>query len=87
MENPWGVCYFKKLNFALTGKVSPIEKKREHSVKSVSGDQSLKPREITGNQKKEKSAESPELTDEEYWEEMLFISLGPCGWNIGCGCG
>ena len=25
--------------------------------------------------------------DEEYWEEMLFLSLGPRGWNIGCGCG
>ena len=27
------------------------------------------------------------LSDEEYWERMLFISRGPTGWNIGCGCG
>ena len=27
------------------------------------------------------------LDDEDYWEEMLFISRGPNGWNIGCGCG
>lgn len=27
------------------------------------------------------------LNDEEYWEEMLCVSLGPRGWNIGCGCG
>ena len=25
--------------------------------------------------------------DEEYWEEMLFLSRGPRKWNIGCGCG
>ena len=25
--------------------------------------------------------------DEEYWEEMFFLSLGPRKWNIGCGCG
>jgi len=24
--------------------------------------------------------------DEEYWEEMLFLSRGPRKWNIGCGC-
>ena len=29
----------------------------------------------------------PAESDEEYWEEMLFISRGPTGWNIGCGCG
>lgn len=28
-----------------------------------------------------------EKSDEDYWEEMLFISRGPNGWNIGCGCG
>ena len=27
------------------------------------------------------------LSDEEYWEEQIFISRGPAGWNIGCGCG
>ena len=28
-----------------------------------------------------------ERSDDEYWEEMLFLSLGQRKWNIGCGCG
>lgn len=31
--------------------------------------------------------EEIEKNDEDYWEEMLFISRGPNAWNIGCGCG
>lgn len=49
---------------------------------------------IEGSMNEEKvQAESDSLkcganiSDEEYWEEMLFTSLGPRGWNIGCGCG
>lgn len=34
-----------------------------------------------------KNRENCEKSDEDYWEEMLFISRGPSGWNIGCGCG
>lgn len=35
----------------------------------------------------DKNSEKSEKSDEDYWEEMLFISRGPTGWNIGCGCG
>ena len=29
--------------------------------------------------------EQEKETDEEYWERMLMISLGPARWNFGCG--
>lgn len=42
----------------------------------------------SGNLACEKIAcDEMEKSDEDYWEEMLFISRGPNGWNIGCGCG
>jgi len=31
------------------------------------------------------AAERENETDEEYWERMLMISLGPARWNFGCG--
>jgi|GEM_PF-6426428 len=33
------------------------------------------------------SKDGETISDEDYWEQMMFISRGPAGWNIGCGCG
>ena len=64
-----------------------IEPKDKHTENFDSREKPSNPPEAKETRKEKKPEKAGELTDEEYWEEMLFISLGPGGWNIGCGCG